>query len=111
MVKQSFVDTSESERVPEERKTNRRGRTKKLYFAPKPYKCAMGCSKAYASRSAREYHHNAVHLGVTYSCYWILCLKRFTSYYHRAAHMAKGHASFRQLKDENTKAGYEGILS
>ena len=54
----------------------------------KPYACQRGCEKAFASYTARDYHHKVKHEEVKYTCF---CGKSYSSKVNLKNHMAKPH--------------------
>ena len=65
--------------------------TSSKHSSEKPYQCERGCNKAFASYSARAYHHQAVHDAIKYVCPIFGCGKRFSSKMYLKSHLLKPH--------------------
>ena len=60
----------------------------------RPFKCERGCEKAFASNSARIYHHNVVHDNKKFRCPLLICPKEYSSRGHLNQHLKKPHEPF-----------------
>lgn len=63
----------------------------------RPFKCQLGCNKAYASYSARSYHHKTVHQKIRHRCSMLACGKQYSSIHQLKKHMAKPHDCLIQI--------------
>lgn len=59
----------------------------------RPFKCERGCEKAFASYSARIYHHKMLHDNKKFRCTMLACSKEYSSKIHLRHHLEKPHDS------------------
>lgn len=64
----------------------------------KPYVCERGCGEAFASYTARVYHHRSVHERIKYVCPIIGCWKQYSTSVHLKNHLTKPHQFYSMLK-------------
>ena len=93
-----IMSDSSSEEAPV-RQTRRARRGRRNALEEKPYKCLRGCNKAYASISARRYHHQSFHNKIRFECPWILCQKQYTTERQRDIHVKAKHTPTENLRN------------
>ena len=76
----------------------------------RPHRCRMGCTRGFASASARDYHHRSFHKKIKYPCRWIVCNKDFTSIYQLRKHIRRGHPSLTAIIQSNEEKGFFKII-
>ena len=65
----------------------------------KPYICEKGCSKSFASHSARYYHYKMHHDLVRFRCQYVGCSKEVSSLKHLRTHISKDHCVYTKTEE------------